>query len=346
MVVGLHASITFPLTASWMHQVAELGNMGVQLFFLVSAVTMCHMWRQRHNETARTTKFYIRRFFRIAPLFWCAIIFYTFLWHLTPDRRGLSGIGLQDIVLTALFLHPFAVSAINSVVPGGWSIGIEMGFYGVFPLLARLRGIRVLLAAFVLYLTLGLAGTAFCERFGSGDDYSTFLYYSFLTQLPIFPIGMFVYSLASRDSEARFSPALAIIALWLVVAFVGKYAIHITARPFFWCEVFMLAMLVDVSIRWDLQSRALAFFGQLSYSIYLFHFAVLYLFEKTVGSRWPYWVGLPTALAVTALLAMVSRNTAEKWSQDAGRLLIGALQNRLSAKQDPQAQPRTPRPST
>jgi exopolysaccharide production protein ExoZ len=322
MVVGFHASITYPLAASWMHRVAELGNMGVQLFFLISAVTMCHMWDQRRDEPARTGKFYIRRFFRIAPLFWCAIIFYTCLWHLTPDRHGLSDITFFDIALTTLFLHPFAVSAVNSVVPGGWSIGIEMGFYAIFPVLARLRGIRILLSGFALYLLLGLVGTAICERFGSGEEYSTFLYYSFLTQLPIFPIGMFVYSLAHRDAAIRLPPTLAIVVLWLSVAFMGKYALHITARPYFWCEVFLFALLVDVSMRWNLQSRLLAFFGRLSYSIYLFHFAVLYFLEREFGNHWPYWVGLPVALAVTALLAMISRATAEKWSQDAARTLI------------------------
>jgi exopolysaccharide production protein ExoZ len=333
MVVGFHASIIYPLAASWMHQVAELGNMGVQLFFLISAVTMCHMWEQRRDEASRVCKFYIRRFLRIAPLFWCAIIFYTYLWHLTPDRHALSDITFFDIGLTVLFLHPFAVSAINSVVPGGWSIGIEMGFYGIFPLLARLRGTRLLLSAFAMYLLLGLAGTAFCERFGSGEQYSTYLYYSFLTQLPIFPIGMFVHSLADRDAGIRLPPTLAIVALWLVVAFMGKYAVHLTARPFFWCEVFMLALLLDVSIRWKLQSRFLAFFGRLSYSIYLLHFAVLYFLEKEFGNRWAYWVGLPVALAVTASLAMISSVTAEKWSQDAARTLIGLLRGGRPNKQ-------------
>ena len=70
MVIGFHASITYPLRTVWGHQVAELGNLGVQLFFLVSAVTMCYMWQQRHDEPARALKFYVRRFFRIAPLFW------------------------------------------------------------------------------------------------------------------------------------------------------------------------------------------------------------------------------------------------------------------------------------
>jgi exopolysaccharide production protein ExoZ len=333
MVVAFHASITYPPTASWARGIIEFGNIGVQLFFLISAVTMCHMWEQRRDESARTLKFYTRRFFRIAPLFWFAIVFYTFLWHMTPGQHGLSGITLFDITLTALFLHPFAVSAINSVVPGGWSIGIEMGFYAIFPILARLQGSRILMCGLAMYLLLGLAGTAICERLGSGEQYSTFLYYSFLTQLPIFPIGMFVYSLTHRGPDRKLLQISAIVALWLLVAFIGKFEFHLTARPFFWCEVFMLALLVASSVRWNLRSSILAFFGRLSYSIYLFHFAVLYFLEKEFGNRWPYWIGLPVALAVTALVAMISGATAEKWSQDAARILIANGRNGLRIRQ-------------
>jgi exopolysaccharide production protein ExoZ len=339
MVVGFHASITYPLTAAWGHQVAELGNTGVQLFFLVSAVTMCYMWQQRRDEMARAPKFYIRRFFRIAPLFWCAIVFYTYLWHVTPDYH-LRDITPLDIGLTAAFLHPFSASAINSVVPGGWSIGIEMGFYALFPFLARFQGTQVLAIGLVMFLLLGLLGTTYCERLGSGEQYSTFLYYSFLTQLPIFPVGMFVYSLALREPRIDLRPALAVIVVWLAVAFAGKFAFHLTARPFFWCEVFLLAALVDATIRWNVQFGILGFFGRLSYSMYLFHFAVLYFLEKLFGNHWPYWIGLPVALAVTAVLAMLSRATAEKWSQDAGRALLrmiwsGTESRRLAPPQSP-----------
>ena len=322
MVVGFHASITFPISGAWGHQVAELGNMGVQLFFLVSAITMCYMWRQRADEAARTYKFYIRRFFRIAPLFWCAIIFYTYLWHVSPDTHALRDVTPLDISLTAVFLHPFSVSAINSVVPGGWSIGIEMGFYALFPLLARLQGTRVLTAGFFLYVLLGVVGTKIAEQYGSGEPYSTFLYYSFLTQLPIFPIGMFIYSLALREHRTDWRPASAIIVAWIALAFVGKFGFHLTTRPFFWCEVCLLAIGIDLAIRWNLRIKLLSFFGRLSYSMYLFHFAILFFLETPFGKVWPYWIGLPVAVGITALLAMFSRATAEKWSQDAGRALI------------------------
>jgi len=327
MVVGFHASLTYP-PSRWIARVAELGNMGVQLFFLVSAVTMCHMWEQRHEESNRALKFYIRRFFRIAPLFWFAIIFYTLLWHMQPGLHGLSGITPLQIVLTATFLHPFAPSAINSVVPGGWSIGIEMGFYVIFPILVSLRQDRLLVFAFASYLLLGVAGTYVAEGFGSGEPYAIFLYYSFLTQLPIFPIGMFVYATTHRQASPKPIQTSLLIMLWLLIAFIAKGEFHLTARPFLWLEIALLAGFVWCSIHWSWGSRFLSFLGRLSYSMYLFHFAVLYFLERLFGDGWPFPIGFAATLSATILIAKLSQQSAEKWSQDAGRTLIGALERR------------------
>src|SRR3954447_5271927 len=77
MVVAFHVTVMFR-PAPWLASLAQLGNSGVQLFFLISAITMCFMWHQREGEPDARMRFYIRRFFRIAPLFWAAICFY--LW--------------------------------------------------------------------------------------------------------------------------------------------------------------------------------------------------------------------------------------------------------------------------
>src|SRR5438128_311233 len=121
---------------SWFAQ--EYGGLGVQLFFIVSGYTMMLTYGDR-LDLAAARSFYLRRFFRIAPLFWIAIVFYLLLTR----GRGITnfapdGVSVSDVLLTFFFLHWSSVTACNSVVPGGWSIAVEMQFYLLFPLLIQL----------------------------------------------------------------------------------------------------------------------------------------------------------------------------------------------------------------
>lgn len=50
----------------------KYGQMGVQLFFVASAYTLCLSSFNRKNETNKFTKYAIRRYFRIAPAYYIA----------------------------------------------------------------------------------------------------------------------------------------------------------------------------------------------------------------------------------------------------------------------------------
>jgi peptidoglycan/LPS O-acetylase OafA/YrhL len=327
MVICFHVAQTYK-HSSWVMPIERFGFLGVQLFFLVSAVSMCYMWEQRRHESSRQLKFYIRRVARIAPLFWCAMIFYTLLFGTAPQGDAWNGIGPVELILTALFLHPFSPSAFNAVVPGGWSIGIEMGFYLIFPLLVALKPKRLLIFAFAAFVVLGILGTSIAERFGSGEHYSEFLYYSMLTQIPIFPIGMFIYAITLGEKKVEFLQTTALVIIWFFTAFAAKFMFGLTSRPYFWVEIVILATIVWSALRWSLGQRSLAYIGRLSYSMYLFHFAVLYLLERYFGNGWPFLLGVMATLPITVAVALVSQRTAEKWSQDAGRRLITAIESR------------------
>ena len=221
------------------------------------------------------------------------------------------------------------------MVPGGWSIGIEMGFYLIFPLLAALRPKRLLLFAFAAFVVLGIVGTSIAERFGSGGAYAEFLYYSMLTQLPIFPIGMFVYAITLGEETIDWLPVIVLVALWVVTAFVAKYALGLTSRPYMWIEIGMLAAIVWGALHWSMGERILAYIGRLSYSMYLFHFAVLYFLERYFGKGGPFLVGFALTVLITMAIAIVSQRTAEKWSQDAGRRLIALIDANAAARFPP-----------
>src|ERR1700726_1235091 len=78
-VLSFHVFIIFDVDNSFVRAVMVQGVYGVQLFFFVSSFTMCLMWDLRSGESRRAVKFYIRRFFRIAPPFWLVIAGYLWL---------------------------------------------------------------------------------------------------------------------------------------------------------------------------------------------------------------------------------------------------------------------------
>jgi peptidoglycan/LPS O-acetylase OafA/YrhL len=78
-VIIVHTAASFPSQIIAIDVLAGLGRFGVQLFFFISALTMCYMWKLREGEINPVKNFYIRRFFRIAPLFWIAIPVYLII---------------------------------------------------------------------------------------------------------------------------------------------------------------------------------------------------------------------------------------------------------------------------
>jgi len=333
MVIAFHASVAFR-PAPWLQALAKLGNQGVQLFFLISAITMCLMWRQRADEPQRTAKFYIRRFFRIAPLFWAALVFYQLWWRWTLQiPTAADGPTATQVVVTALFLHGFAPDAINLVVPGGWSIAVEMSFYAVFPLLVTRLSTpaQTLVFAFVAYLVLGVGATAWVERHYALDP--NFVYYSMLTQFPIFPLGMFVYAITMGRERCDPRLVIGVAAAWLLVAFAGKYALQLNTRPFFWVQIGLFALLIRFVQERRLHLRVLSLMGTLSYSMYLFHFAIIDIVSMATPREWrdgtPMYVTLfASVLVVTMAAAKISGLTLERGSTAAARAVIARLGGR------------------
>jgi peptidoglycan/LPS O-acetylase OafA/YrhL len=110
------------------------GAFGVQLFYVVSAFTIC-MSLAADRGPGALQRFFTRRFFRIAPMFWVAIILSLTLWGLLPRYAAPDGIAPWAVVATFLMAHGLHPESINSVVFGGWSVGVEVMFYALAPML-------------------------------------------------------------------------------------------------------------------------------------------------------------------------------------------------------------------
>jgi len=325
-VIVFHVGIRFT-PGGIVGALTGLGYVGVQLFFIVSAISMCFMWDQRRGERAPVRSFLIRRLCRIAPPFWFGIVFYM-LWRQCGFLSD-SPAGPADIVLTATFLHGFFPSAINLVVPGGWSIAVEVGFYVLFPLLVlRSRGVRSrLVLAIVCYL--GCTALASAIRLAAGPSIDLFLYYCLLTQLPIFIVGMAVYSISVKGEPVPRAALVLVCLAWIAIALISQRTHAWLGRPGLWAEVALLAGFSSAVIG-RFESRLLAFAGRFSYSAYLFHFAVLDVLslwtpEPLRHGLLPFAAALVLTCLGTGVIAWLSSKTLEARSIAYGRTLVRRL---------------------
>jgi peptidoglycan/LPS O-acetylase OafA/YrhL len=342
-VMAIHVSQSFPSHIHVVDYTFMCGWTGVNVFYFVSAMTMCLMWTQRSGETDPVRKFYIRRFLRIAPLFWIAIPAYLAINGTGPSDNAPGGIGPLQVILTATFLHGFWPDSVNSVVPGDWSIAAEMTFYLVFPLLITAFGSRrylYLALAVVLHLVnvclfKPWAFALFSAYYGPGHESFvwTTLHISFLNQLPVFLIGCALF-FSLRDGFARSDAA--IFAVFIALSFVADRVTNSHEFNYLMINLVLGALVVGC-VKLAIRFQPLEALGRNSYSMYLSHFAVIYGLRQL----WPLADGLISLLiayVVTAALSyLVARATwhlVERRAQDFAHRLTSSASSRAAVGPD------------
>jgi peptidoglycan/LPS O-acetylase OafA/YrhL len=104
----------------WSVEYLSLGRVGVVAFFLVSGYVIPLSLERQSQRT-----FWIRRFFRLYPVYWLAVAAYVAVsWDALTDAGSLSA---QRVVLNVLMVQ--GAIGVVSILPPGWTLGIELVFY-------------------------------------------------------------------------------------------------------------------------------------------------------------------------------------------------------------------------
>jgi exopolysaccharide production protein ExoZ len=325
-VIAVHVVSAAPIADGILKTLLQEGARGVQLFYVASAFTLTMSWRSRQDGAG---PFFIRRLFRIAPMYWMAIPIYlafagrgSGLW--APDT-----ISLSQIISTATFsavLYPFAGA---TIVPGGWTVTTEIGFYLLLPIFMVFQSRVIAIVALAMGIWIAVhtypSSIAFLERFG-GDSalLANFAYFWLPNQIPVFMIGItaFVFSRDHRPSRTILIPlfVLAMVALFIIPFAPTLLPKHIEYGMTFGVIIFCLSKGVGQLIVFP----AICSFGKVSYSAYLLHFLVLnclYLLRASgydpfglgaVGSPWRLVPLIVAATGLTAALSTITYRLVEK----------------------------------
>ncbi len=128
----------------------RLGIYAVSMFFVLSGLSIAMVYSRYIVDRTTTISFYVRRVFRIWPLFWVAVIGAAALQLARGVEVGWKLIALNLTTLFA-FIRPTAYLS-----TGAWSIGNEMVYYALSPILlvayrrSRILGNLLVLASIVV----------------------------------------------------------------------------------------------------------------------------------------------------------------------------------------------------
>lgn len=364
IVIAVHTLGHVPDLAWPAKRVLTMGFYGVQLFFLASAVTLMMSWHRSADPFGpRSLKFLVRRFFRIAPLYWMAVVFYWFAYEIRAEDFS-----LQLLFATLFFYNAWSPYLIPTVpgwtpVPGGWSIGVEFCFYFTFPLIATL--VTSLRRALV-FVALALGVMLAASHFGQGlypeigmEERANFLYFWPPNQLVVFALGFLLYHLVKDEATRRRIIGSKISADLASLAMLGAtlaVALSLGPNKFFdWnrglppthlmmslCFV-PWALVLILKPSGQVINRAITGLGKVSFSAYVLHFAVLKYTGQLLHRLWPvaktgvYSIAFEAVFLVLALVLIraigeASYRLIEQPFIDLGKSLLGRLNRPAAAR--------------
>ena len=361
-VVAVHSSQHVKDLNTIVAWIFNYGQTGVQLFFVASAITLCLSSTERNEKSS--INFYIRRFFRIAPLFYLAIPFY-FLWRVCIEYYKLGVVVIPDsysihgVIETVFFVHGFDPKNFNFVVPGGWSIAAEMSFYAIFPVLfliqqkyQKLKFIIFSVSVFLICLLIKnfliydvqpiFIEKGFIKKFALDYD---FLGASILNQISVFLIGIICYQYIYCESNVSdYMKKITSLAIPLIIVscfllnsqsyirtpFTGLIYPSLLAIAFALISI-KLSTVKEFTGR---ISKLLIEVGKVSFSMYILHFFILdvvyFIFSKSINHfteipEIQLILMYPTVLVLTFFISKLTYKHIEKQGIEVGNNLIVKL---------------------
>jgi peptidoglycan/LPS O-acetylase OafA/YrhL len=302
MVFIVHRMDFIPIDPAqhyWLYNLCLLGDLGVPVFFLLSAFLITELLFRESDETGaiQLKAFYLRRILRIWPLYF--LVFFG----LVVLNKFLPYAGAKDPTCWLAFtvfagnwwicLHGWIPAyPVNPL----WSVSVEEQFYIAIPIIARFchrlgaTAISLVLIA-VSYVSVVLYAMHPTSGFSSQwtNSFVQFQFFAAGTLLSIYLKGRVPH----WPAALRLLAALGGVGCWLVASItfgVQADTPHSTVvqAPIGWALVLAGTLLLFLSMLGfpsNYLPRTIVYLGRISYGLYLFHELVYWLIFSP-GEAW------------------------------------------------------------
>ncbi|MDP3876505.1 MAG: acyltransferase [Methylobacter sp.] len=333
------------MAPKWIETFAMSGGTGVTLFFVISAFSLCYTMPLRLKEKYPIRLFYLHRFFRIAPLFYC--------WIAATLIRDIATTNylhpLAEVIASITFLFNFVPNGQSGFVWASWTIGVEMIFYALFPFIYNyVKTIKHAIIFVFLCLIFWLLIKAILIQLTMPSDYKqSILQFSTFKYFPGFAMGILVYhlyklfeSLHLNSLKCRIYGSIivccAIVAFaMLLLGWLIMPSLFGTDSPYYAQSLIYGLLLLGFSLSpWSLFINAMSnYFGKISFSMYLSHPSVVYFLTPVY--TWLYQnmpnltISFLCSLLITFLIVIFISDFTYRFIEKPGIILGHKMANRL-----------------
>jgi peptidoglycan/LPS O-acetylase OafA/YrhL len=295
LVFFSHAQGTagFPPVPGWLWHAGDLGNLGVRVFFVISGflITLLLLREESRTGSISISQFYIRRAFRILPavlVFLALMLAFRALGLVTfPTVQWLQGLFfLADMTITT------RIWSLGHL----WSLAVEEQFYLIWPAAMLLMPRRWRVRALVVTLLL-----APVYRVAAGEPGASFWStFSFPQYLDAIALGCLLAVLRFRRVH-RTTAAPTVRRRWYVILPFLLIVLNGLPGPY-WLRAAVVLPAMHVVIAtmiyaaaegaftaWQplLDAPPVAWFGRISYSLYLWQEMFLNPYSHYGFARFP-----------------------------------------------------------
>ncbi len=304
-----------------------LGIYGVSIFYILSGLTLYHVYNNK-LDFSNLYSFFVKRIFRILPLLWLSIFLNIFLLGQTYDFR--------TIFLNASGLFGF-LDHDNYITTGAWSIGNELVFYSLFPMIIILNRWKHYWTEIFFIITLMIAIYFAFWGLNSSENFSHqwTIYINPMNQIFLFTGGILIGKIIGLKKSNTTSLLLFIVCVLFILFYPNSGdQINLVSgwnRIIYSFLSFILTisfLLIDTIIINKIVDWGLTKLGHISYSLYLLHAIVFWTVAKFINRVESQTLFLTICFISTIVVSYLSYNYLEmKFSKLGKRLLTKPKQH-------------------